>query len=160
MKDNMKTKFQSTKVFDGFSTVFRQWRADGTHCQFLHGYGISFKITFEGELDEKNWVWDFGGMKRAKGTIDGMNPKAWMDYMFDHTYIIAEDDPFLPLAKGMDKGGIVQLRIIPATGAEQFAKYIYDKVNEFVLEETNNRVRVTQVEFKEHNKNSAIYGEV
>ena len=156
----MKTKFQSTKVFDGFSTVFRQWRADGTHCQFLHGYGISFKITFEGELDEKNWVWDFGGMKRAKGTIDGMNPKAWMDYMFDHTYIIAEDDPFLPLAKGMDKGGIVQLRIIPATGAEQFAKYIYDKVNEFVLEETNNRVRVTQVEFKEHNKNSAIYGEV
>jgi 6-pyruvoyltetrahydropterin/6-carboxytetrahydropterin synthase len=155
----MKTKFQSTKVFDGFSTVFRQWRADGTHCQFLHGYGISFKITFEGELDEKNWVWDFGGMKRAKGTIDGMNPKAWMDYMFDHTYIIAEDDPFLPLAKGMDKGGIVQLRIIPATGAEQFAKYIYDKVNKFVLEETDNRVRVTQVEFKEHNKNSAIYGE-
>ena len=155
----MKTKFQSTKIFDGFSTVFRQWRADGTHCQFLHGYGISFKITFEGELDERNWVWDFGGMKRAKGTIDGMNPKAWMDYMFDHTYIIAEDDPFLPLAKGMDKGGIVQLRIIPATGAEQFAKYIYDKVNEFVLKETNNRVRVTQVEFKEHNKNSAIYGE-
>jgi 6-pyruvoyltetrahydropterin/6-carboxytetrahydropterin synthase len=155
----MKTKFQSTKIFDGFSTVFRQWRADGTHCQFLHGYGVSFKITFEGELDKRNWVWDFGGMKRAKGTIDGMNPKAWMDHMFDHTYLIAEDDPFLPLAKGMDKGGIVQLRIVPATGAEQFAKYIYDKVNEFVLEETNNRVRVTQVEFKEHNKNSAIYGE-
>ena len=155
----MKTKFQSTKIFDGFSTVFRQWRADGTHCQFIHGYGISFKITFEGELDERNWVWDFGGMKRAKGTIEGMNPKVWMDHMFDHTYIIAEDDPFLPLAKEMDKGGIVQLRIIPATGAEQFAKYIYDKVNKFVLEETNNRVRVTQVEFKEHNKNSAIYGE-
>ena len=155
----MKTKFQSTKIFDGFSTVFRQWRADGTHCQFLHGYGISFKITFEGELDEKNWVWDFGGMKRAKGTIDGMNPKAWMDFMFDHTTIVAEDDPFLSLAKEMDKGGIVQLRVIPATGAEQFAKYIYDKVNKFVLEETNNRVRVTQVEFKEHNKNSAIYGE-
>ena len=155
----MKTKFQSTKIFDGFSTVFRQWRADGTHCQFLHGYGISFKITFEGELDERNWVWDFGGMKRAKGTIDGMNPKAWMDYMFDHTTIIAEDDPLLPYFKTMNEIELIQLRIIPATGAEQFAKYIYDKVNEFVLEETNNRVRVTQVEFKEHNKNSAIYGE-
>ena len=154
-----KTKFQSTKIFDGFSTVFRQWRADGTHCQFLHGYGISFKITFEGELDERNWVWDFGGMKRAKGTIDGMNPKAWMDHMFDHTTIIAEDDPYLENFKEMWKDGIIQLRVIPATGAEQFAKYIYDKVNEFVLEETNNRVRVTQVEFKEHNKNSAIYGE-
>ena len=155
----MKTKFQSTKIFDGFSTVFRQWRADGTHCQFLHGYGISFKITFEGELDERNWVWDFGGMKRAKGTIDGMNPKAWMDYMFDHTMIVAEDDPYLELFEDMDKNGLIQLRVIPATGAEQFAKYIYDKVNEFVLKETNNRVRVTQVEFKEHNKNSAIYGE-
>jgi 6-pyruvoyltetrahydropterin/6-carboxytetrahydropterin synthase len=159
MKDNMKTKFQSTKIFDGFSTVFRQWRADGTHCQFLHGYGISFKITFEGELDERNWVWDFGGMKRAKGTIDGMNPKAWMDYMFDHTVIMAEDDPYLELFEDMDTNKLIQLRVIPATGAEQFAKYIYDKVNEFVLEETNNRVRVTQVEFKEHNKNSAIYGE-
>ena len=155
----MWTKFQSTKIFDGFSTVFRQWRADGTHCQFLHGYGISFKITFEGELDERNWVWDFGGMKRAKGTIDGMNPKAWMDYMFDHTVIMSEDDPYLELFKDMDKNKLIQLRVIPATGAEQFAKFIYDKVNEFVLEETNNRVRVTQVEFKEHNKNSAIYGE-
>ena len=155
----MKTKFQSTKIFDGFSTVFRQWRADGTHCQFLHGYGISFKITFEGELDERNWVWDFGGMKRAKGTIDGMNPKAWMDYMFDHTTIIAKDDPYVFTFQELHDCGVIQLRIIPATGAEQFAKYIYDKVNEFVLEETNNRVRVTQVEFKEHNKNSAIYGE-
>jgi 6-pyruvoyltetrahydropterin/6-carboxytetrahydropterin synthase len=160
MKDNMKTKFQSTKIFDGFSTVFRQWRADGTHCQFLHGYGISFKITFEGELDERNWVWDFGGMKRAKGTIDGMNPKAWMDHMFDHTVIMAEDDPYLELFEDMDKNKLIQLRVIPATGAEQFAKYIYDKVNKFVLEETNNRVRVVQVEFKEHNKNSAIYGEI
>jgi 6-pyruvoyltetrahydropterin/6-carboxytetrahydropterin synthase len=152
-------KFQSTKVFDGYSTVFRQWRAEGTHCSFLHGYGISFKIIFEGDLDERNWVWDFGGMKRARGTIDGKAPKAWMDYMFDHTYIIAEDDPFLPSAREMDKAGIVQLRIIPATGAEQFAKFIYDKVSEFIKIETEGRVRVVSVEFREHAKNSAIYGD-
>ena len=152
-------KFQSTKIFDGYSTVFRQWRADGTHCQFLHGYGISFKIIFEGNLDERNWVWDFGGMKRAKTWIDGMQPKAWMDHMFDHTTIIAEDDPYLENFKEMWKDGIIQLRIIPATGAEQFAKFIYDKVSEFIKIETNNRVRVVSVEFKEHEKNSAIYGE-
>jgi 6-pyruvoyltetrahydropterin/6-carboxytetrahydropterin synthase len=152
-------KFQSTKIFDGYSTVFRQWRADGTHCQFLHGYGISFKIIFEGDLDERNWVWDFGGMKRAKTWIDGMQPKEWMDHMFDHTTIIAEDDPYLENFKEMWKDGIIQLRIIPATGAEQFAKFIYDKVSKFIKIETNNRVRVVSVEFKEHNKNSAIYGE-
>jgi 6-pyruvoyltetrahydropterin/6-carboxytetrahydropterin synthase len=82
-----------------------------------------------------------------------------MDYMFDHTYIIALDDPFLYKAHAMHDEGIVQLRVVPATGAEQFAKFIYDKVNTFVLEETDNRVRVVSVEFKEHEKNSAIYGE-
>jgi 6-pyruvoyltetrahydropterin/6-carboxytetrahydropterin synthase len=150
-------KFQSTKVFDGFSTVFRQWKAEGTHCKFFHGYGISFKIWFEGELDERNWVWDFGGMKRAEGKIDGMNPKEWFDYMFDHTMIIAEDDPFIESLKLMDQAGAAQIRILPAVGAEKFAEYIFNKVNEFVQNETEGRVKVVKVEFKEHDKNSAIY---
>jgi len=150
-------KYQSTKLFDGYSCVFRQWKAEGTHCKFLHGYGVSFRVWFEGELDERNWVWDFGGMKRAKCTIDGMNPKAWMDYMFDHTTIVAEDDPFLEEFKEMHSQGIIQLRIIPAVGAEQFAKYIYKKLNTFIQEETNERVRIVQVEFREHEKNTAIY---
>ena len=153
------TKFTSTKIFDGFSTVFRQWKATETHCSLLHGYGISFKISFEGELDGKNWVWDFGGMKRAKSTIDGMNPKTWMDYMFDHTTIIAEDDPYLEQFKGMAKDGIISLRIIPATGAEKFAEFIFNEVNSFVQEETNGRVRITKVKFMEHGKNAAYYGE-
>ena len=152
-------KFTSTKVFDGFSTVFRQWRAETTHCRFVHGYGISFKVWFEGELDERNWVWDFGGMKRAKGQIDGMSPKAWMDHMFDHTMIIAEDDPWLDAFKQMDTAGVAQIRVVPATGAEKFAEYIFNKLNPFIKEETDGRVRVTQVEFREHGKNSAIYGE-
>jgi 6-pyruvoyltetrahydropterin/6-carboxytetrahydropterin synthase len=150
-------KFQSTKLFDGYSCVFRQWKAEGTHCRFLHGYGVSFRVWFEGELDERNWVWDFGGMKRAKGTIDYMNPKQWMDYMFDHTVIISEDDPYLDVFKKMMVDDLIQLRVIPATGAEQFAKYIYEKLNTFVQEETDGRVKVVRVEFMEHNKNTAIY---
>jgi len=149
--------FQSTKLFDGFSCVFRQWKAEGTHCRFLHGYGISFRVWFEGELDHRNWVWDFGGMKRAKGTIDGKNPKAWMDYMFDHTTLVAEDDPFLPSFKHMHDVDIIELRILPAVGAEQFAKFIFEKLNTFIQEETNGRVKVVKVEFMEHSKNTAIY---
>jgi 6-pyruvoyltetrahydropterin/6-carboxytetrahydropterin synthase len=150
-------KYQSTKVFDGFSCVFRQWKAEGTHCKYVHGYGVSFKVWFEGELDEKNWVWDFGGMKRAKGTIDGMNPKAWMDYMFDHTMIIAEDDPFLESFKLMDRAGAAQVRILPAVGAEKFAEHIFNKLQEFIHTETEGRVRVVRVDFMEHGRNSAIY---
>jgi 6-pyruvoyltetrahydropterin/6-carboxytetrahydropterin synthase len=98
-------------------------------------------------------------MKRAKGTIGGMNPKVWMDHMFDHTTIVAEDDPYLEQFKEMWKDGIIQLRVIPATGAEQFAKYIYEKLNTFIQEETDGRVKVAQVEFMEHSKNTAIYKE-
>lgn len=153
------SKFQSTKIYDGFSCVFRQWRADGTHCAFLHGYSVSFKIIFAGALDEKNWVFDFGGMKRAKSTIDGMNPKQWFDYMFDHTTLIAQDDPYLTLFQQMDAQGTIQLRVLPNVGAEKFAEYVYNKVNDFVKTETDGRVRVVSVEAREHEKNSAIYSE-
>jgi len=150
-------KFQSIKSFDGFSIVFRQWKAEETHCKYLHGYGVSFKVWFEGELDEKNWVWDFGGMKRAKTKIDDMSPKEWMDYMFDHTLIVAEDDPFVESFQSMGVHGAAQVRVIPAVGAEKFAEFVFNKLNEFVKTETENRVKVIRVEFMEHGKNSAIY---
>ena len=149
--------YQSTKLFDGFSCCFRQWKAESTHCRFLHGYGISFRVTFEGDLDDRNWVWDFGGMKRAKTLIDGMQPKAWMDYMFDHTVIVAKDDPKLSGFQNMEIMNVIQLRTVEATGAEKFAEFIFHKLNKFVLTETQDRVRVAQVEFMEHNKNTAIF---
>ena len=46
-----------------------------------------------------------------------------------------------------------------ATGAEKFAEYIYNKLNEFVDTETEGRVRVTKVKFMEHGKNAACYVE-
>ena len=151
--------FISTKVFDGFSCCFRQWKANTTHCQYLHGYGVSFKVWFEGDLDHRNWVWDFGGMKRAKTKIDGMSPKEWMDHMFDHTVIVAEDDPEIHSFKVLDHNGVIQLRIVSATGAEKFAEFIFHKLNNFVKTETQERVKIKQVEFREHGKNSAIYSE-
>ena len=149
--------FRSTKKFDGFSTVFRQWKANTTHCQYLHGYDVEFEITFEGKLDDRNWVWDFGGMKRATNTIDGMMPKEWMDYMFDHTFVVAEDDPFKESFMKMDEAGVAQVRVVPAVGAERFAEFVYNKVNDFVQLETAGRVKVVQVKFMENHKNSATY---
>jgi len=150
-------KFQSTKIFDGFSTVFRQWKATDTHCKFLHGYAVEFKVTFEGDLDYRNWVWDFGGMKRSKTKIDGMSAKEWMDYMFDHTTIIANDDPELETFSNLQDKGTIQLRVLEATGAEKFSEYIFNKLNEFVIQETDSRVKIVRVEFSENKKNTAIY---
>ena len=59
----------------------------------------------------------------------------------------------------MDKSGVAQVRVIPATGAEKFAEYIYNKLNKFVDTETEGRVKVTKVKFMEHGKNAAYYSE-
>jgi 6-pyruvoyltetrahydropterin/6-carboxytetrahydropterin synthase len=151
--------FTSTKLFDGYSTCFRQWRADGTHCKYLHGYAISFRVWFEGELDERNWVWDFGGMKRARTKIDGMTPKEYFDFLLDHTTIISGDDPYLDTFKQLHNDGIIQLRILDYTGCERFAEFLYKKINEFLKAETNGRVKASKVEVYEHAKNSALYQE-
>jgi 6-pyruvoyltetrahydropterin/6-carboxytetrahydropterin synthase len=152
-------KFQSTKLFDGYSACFRQWKAEGTHCKYLHGYAVSFRVWFEGDLDERNWVFDFGGMKRAKNTINEMSPKEFFSYLLDHTTIVAYDDPYLQKFVQMDKDGIIQLRILPAVGCERFAEFLFNKINGFLKLETEGRVRATKVEVYEHDRNAASYSE-
>jgi 6-pyruvoyltetrahydropterin/6-carboxytetrahydropterin synthase len=147
--------FSSNKLYDGYSTCFRQWKADGTHCKYLHGYGISFRVWFEGELDERNWVFDFGGMKRATHTMDGTRrPIEYFNWLLDHTCIIAEDDPELNMFKDMEKKGIIQLRILPNVGVERFSEFLLCKINEFLSFETQNRVLAVKVEVYENNKNA------
>ena len=77
--------------------------------------------------------------------------------MFDHTVVVSTDDPALETFRQMDKDGFIQLREVDYVGAERFAQFIYDKVNPFINEETNGRVSIAKVEFREHGKNSAIY---
>ena len=87
------SKYKSFKEFSGYSTAFRQWRAD-SHCSYIHGYALKFKVWFEGDLDHCNWVVDFGCFKR-----NGIND--WMKEQFDHTMIVASDDPDLLLFQDM-----------------------------------------------------------
>jgi 6-pyruvoyltetrahydropterin/6-carboxytetrahydropterin synthase len=148
-------KFKSTKVFDGFSTCFRQWRAEDTACRFLHGYAVSFKVTFEGELDHRNWVWDFGGMKRSVNKIDGKAPNEYFKWLLDHTVLISQDDPALKEFVELHQNGVLQLRILPAVGCERFAEYLLNIINDFLTLETNGRVKATEVEVREHEKNTA-----
>lgn len=150
-------KFTSTKLFDGYSTCFRQWKAEDTHCKYLHGYALSFRVWFEGDLDHRNWVWDFGGMKRSKNKINGMSPKEYFAWLLDHTVVIANDDPELDTFRLMDAQGIIQLRIIDDTGCEKFAEFLHGVINRFLNKETDGRVRASKVEVYEHERNSASY---
>ncbi len=145
------TQFKSTKIFDGFSTAFRQWRATHSHCQYVHGYALKFKVWFEGELDSMNYVCDFGCFKR-NGIKDELANQ------FDHTTVVAADDPHLEIFKKMDKAGLVQLRVMEHVGCERYAEWVYNLINKKMQEETDGRVRVLKVEsFEGGTNNSAIY---
>lgn len=150
-------KFYSTKTYGndrGLSCCFRQWRSTHSHCSLLHGYSIGVKFTFECvSLDERNWVHDFGGMKEMK---------KWLEYMFDHTMLVAEDDPELELLKNLPPH-VADIRIVPAVGCERFAEMIYTKMETLLTHARKNdkllnpTVRVKSVEVFEHGANSAIY---
>ena len=144
--------YRSTKSYDhseGLSCCFRQWRATHSHCRLIHGYALAFRFVFAThELDERNWCFDFGGLKPVK---------AWLKEMFDHTMLVAEDDPELARFQALHRDGLVDIRVLPAVGCEATAKYVFDHVARYVESETGARVWLESVEVKEHGGNSAIY---
>jgi 6-pyruvoyltetrahydropterin/6-carboxytetrahydropterin synthase len=144
--------YRSTKTYGhnlGLSCCFRQWRAE-SHCRLLHGYALEVGLVFEAEvLDATNWVMDFGGLKDLKN---------WLVTTFDHTLLLAEDDPAREAIGALAPMGVAQIYIVPATGCEAFAKLIYDHAARWMLEEGHApRVRLVSVEVREHGANSALY---
>ncbi len=133
------------------STAFRQWRAD-SHCKLIHGYRLQCKLWFTADhLDDKNWIYDFGGCRDIKKLLEKQ---------YDHTTVVAADDPELDTFKLMSEKGMIDLRIAEkGVGIERTAEWVYETTNKFVTEQTNNRVRVIKVEVWEHEGNSAIYEE-
>ncbi len=151
--------FFSKKRFEGFSACFRQWSAAGTHCSFLHGYDVYFDVTFEGELDSRNWVFDFGGMKRAKSLIfEKYFPQEYFSWLLDHTVLVSKNDPYLADFVALDTKGIIQLRVLEEVGCEKLAEHLFSVINDFLKNETDGRVKATKVEVFENGKNSAGYG--
>jgi 6-pyruvoyltetrahydropterin/6-carboxytetrahydropterin synthase len=144
------SKYISTKVIELGSCAFRQWRADDTHCKYVHGYQLKAKFWFEGELDERNWVVNFGGLKELKYQLQKQ---------FDHTLCIAVDDPLVSLFQELHEAGGCDLRIMGDVGIEKTAEWCFKKANEYVKNQTDNRCKVIKVEVWEHDLNSAIYTE-
>jgi len=145
-------RFRSTKTYThevGLSSCFRQWRAE-SHCRLLHGYALSFKFTFEAtELDERNWVVDFGSLKSLKGLLEDA---------FDHKLVVAEDDPKIEDLLNLGTLGLADVRVLPRVGCEAFAEAVA-MVTQIWLADNGygKRVKLLSVECCEHGANSAIY---
>lgn len=150
--------YQSTKIIDGFSAVFRQHKSK-SHCNKLHGYALKFEVVFEAEeLDQNNWVVDFGFLKNSKFKFDGVQIGDWFKYMFDHTAIISNDDPAIYEMKHLQKAGAVELRFLSRVGCEAFAELVHNVLSVYCRSEHKDRVKIKSVKCIENEKNSATYG--
>lgn len=144
--------YYSTKTYGydrGFSCAFRQWKAS-SHCNLIHGYSLGFKFIFStSNLDERNWVVDFGDFKDLKNKLE---------YYFDHTTLVAKDDPELDLFKEMEERKIIRLIILDRVGCESVAEFVYGLAEEWLEEKGYSpRCAVNSVEVAEHGSNSAIF---
>ena len=147
-----RTIYRSTKTYDhveGLSCCFRQWRATHSHCRLLHGYALAFRFVFATrQLDDRNWCMDFGGLKPVR---------TWLHDTFDHTTLVAADDPAIDMFKGLARENLIDLRVLPAVGCEAIAQHVHDFVAVHVETETGGRVWLESVEVREHGGNSAIF---
>ena len=84
--------------------------------------------------------------------------KTILENQFDHTTCVAADDPELDMFKLMDDKDMIDLRIMEnGVSIEKNSEWIFNTVNDYVKNKTNNRVSVIKVEVWEHEGNSAIY---
>ena len=144
-------KYQVIKTYGnetGHSCAFRQWKAD-SHCKLIHGYALGFEITFEAtELDERNWVIDFGDL----GIL-----KQYLKETFDHTCIVAIDDPLMLSFVKMGQQNLINLKVMDNVGCEAFAENVFD----FCYEKFSSmRVDIKSVRVFEHGSNSAVFGDI
>ncbi len=144
----MKEKFTSSKTYRNLPCAHRQWKHEG-HCANIHGYSRQYTFHFEAkEMDEHGWVVGFGDLKKLE---------KYLLEMYDHTMIIAEDDPELGTFQELHEKGLCDLRIVPEASLESSAKSALNKANEILAEMTNGRANCFKVEARENDKNSATY---
>ena len=143
-------KFISTKTYKQLGPVaYRQWRAD-SHCNLVHGYALSFYFEFESDtLDVRNWVMDFGGLRPLKDNLED-----W----FDHTLLVAQDDPHREALLNLGKLGIAKITEVEKTGCEGIADFLYEYINTIFLPSYGEQDRIwcSRVEVRETDANMAM----
>jgi 6-pyruvoyltetrahydropterin/6-carboxytetrahydropterin synthase len=145
-------KFISTKTYNQIGPVaYRQWRAD-SHCNLVHGYALSFHFEFECDtLDARNWCMDFGGLRPLKDKLE-----EW----FDHTLLVAQDDPHRDALINLGKLGIAKITEVERTGCEGLADFLYEYINTIFLpmygREESRRIWCCRVEVRETDSNMAM----
>ena len=137
--------YRSSKTIGNLPCAHRRWRHNG-HCKWVHGYSRSFEFWFESDnLDEMGFVVDFGGLKWLQ---------EWLLSKYDHTLLIDESDPLLPMFLALEQQEGCKLTVYENVGMEGSAEYVGSYVKGKLEELYGDRVRLISVECRENDKNS------
>lgn len=140
------TAYRVSKLFEDLPCCHRSWANKG-HCAFLHGYERRFNVEFCCLTLETGtgFVVDFSALKKIREVLC---------QQFDHTTLIAGNDPELPLFRQLAARNVIDLRIMENTSMEGAAHWVFETANKLIGEETGGRVWVTKVEARESRKNA------
>lgn len=140
----------------GLSCVYRN-HASKSHCSKLHGYSLSFSVTLQSrDLKEPEyWVYDYGEFKFVK---------EYLVARYDHTLLVAQDDPERPMLTTLGVYELVDLRVVPACSTEAFAFDLFTFIKHELEEQrtfgvSSSKVSVYEVSCSEHDGNKAVYRE-
>ena len=102
-------------------------------------------------LTKEGFVVDYGDLHELKQHLD---------YMYDHTLVIDEEDPYMDTFKMLEKAGVCDIRTQPmGPGMEGTSHYLCEWADKWLREKTKGRAWVISVEARENDKNSSIYVE-
>ncbi len=97
-------------------------------------------------LKQIRWVIDFGSLRPLKSLLED-----W----FDHTLLVAADDPHREALLNLGKLGIAKITEVERTGCEGLASFLIEYVNTIFLPQYGEKDRVwcTRVEVRETDAN-------
>ena len=128
-----------------YTACFRQWKAEGTHCRFIHAYRVWFELEFNKPIDDV-----FNEYPQLVKVFED-----YFDNTFNYKTFVAADDPNLTDFQFMYDNKIVDLVVLPQVGCERFSEVILNHMNNyFKLNKID--LKCVMVETKEHEKNSGV----
>jgi len=134
-------RFHMRKQFDSLPCCHRSWTNEGKRF-FLHGYERTFEIEFACAQTEPAT-----GLVLGPAVVEEI--RAALRKQFDHTTLIADDDPERDLFELLADRGVIDLRIMDSTGMERSAAWVFDTAENIVVQATQGRVWVSQIKARE-----------
>jgi 6-pyruvoyltetrahydropterin/6-carboxytetrahydropterin synthase len=138
-------RFHFRKRFGELPCCHRSWSRQDKRF-FLHGYERLFEIEFAcAETEPRSGlVLDAHCLKDVRAALRRQ---------FDHTTLIAVDDPQRGLFEQLADQGVIDLRIMDSTGMEGAAAWVFDTAERIVGLASGGRVWVSRIEARESRNN-------